>query len=165
LTALEAVVRIFSNGKRKGQYKLDTLSERAKLGFLFLLLLFMLGFLAFTTATTFQAAQNFQRQYSAVKTEDVNAIHPWMSIHVISHIYHIPEDYLDSSLNISNTEMLHHATLYELADHSRQSPDQVIRTLRHAILKYRREHHPIVPPIPLRHARRHILPTPGGTQY
>lgn len=141
------------------------LSERAKPGLLFLLLLFMLGFLAFTTANTLQAAQNFQRQYSAVKTEDVNAIHPWMSIQVVSHLYHIPENYLDSSLNISNTDKLHRATLYELANHSRQSPDQVIRTLRYAILKYRREHHPIVPTIPARHAKRHPLPTPGGTQY
>ena len=80
----ESVVRIFT--KRKDQYKLDMLSERAKLRLLLLLLLLMLGFLAFTTATTLQAAQNFQQQYSAVKTEDVNAIHPWMSIHVISHI-------------------------------------------------------------------------------
>ncbi|MEO9057279.1 MAG: hypothetical protein ABI396_03820 [Ktedonobacteraceae bacterium] len=144
---------------------MNVLSERAKLRLLLLLLLLMLGFLAFTTATTLQAAQNFQRQYSAVKTEDVNAIHPWMSIHVISHLYHIPEDYLYSSLNISNTATLHHATLYDLANHSRQSPDQVIHTLRYAILKYRKEHHPIVPPLPLRHTRRQLLPTPGGTQY
>lgn len=144
---------------------MNTLSERAKLALLFLLLLFMLGFLAFTTANTLQAAQNFQRQYSAVRTEDVNAIHPWMSIHVISYLYHIPEDYLYSSLNISNTETLQHATLYELADHSRQSPDQVIRTLRYAILKYRREHHPTVPPIPLRRARKQLLPTPREMQY
>jgi hypothetical protein len=146
---------------------LNTLSERTKLASLFLLLLCMLGFLVFTTANTLQAAQNFQQQYSAVKTEDVNAIHPWMSIHVISHIYHIPENYLYSSLNISNAEMLHQATLYELATRSRQSPDQVIRTLRYAILKYRREHHPVVPPIPLRHSRRPLVPTPtpGGMQY
>ena len=164
---MEAVIRFFSNSKRKEQYNLDMLSERAKLRLLLLLLLLMLGCLAFTTANTLQAAQNFQSQYSAVKTEDVNAIHPWMSIHVISHLYHVPEDYLYSSLNISNPGTFHHATLYDLATHSRQSPDQVIRTLRYAILKYRKEHHPIVPPIPLRHTRRQLspTPTPGGTQY
>src|SRR5260370_10447538 len=87
--------------------------ERAKLGLLCFLLLFMLGFLAFTAVNTVQAVRSFQQQYSAIKTGDVQDIRPWMTIHVISHVCHVPEDYLSRSLKLDNR----HATLYEFAAH------------------------------------------------
>jgi hypothetical protein len=96
----------------------------------------MLGFLAFTTINTVQAAHNFQQQYNAIKTGNVKAIRPWMTIHVISHTYHVPEGYLGRSLNENNPTLLHHATLYEIAHREKQPVDKVTHTIQHAILVY-----------------------------
>lgn len=144
---------------------MDRLSERVKLGLLCLLLLLTLSALAFTTANAFQAARSFQRQYSAVKSGDVNAIHPWMTIHVVSSICHVPEGYLYRSLGMKYSVMLRHATLYELADRKHQPVDQVVRTVQHAVLTYRKEHHHISSPTPPGHNARRPLPTPGRAHY
>jgi hypothetical protein len=119
---------------------LYTLSERVKLSLLCLLLLLMLGVLAFTAVNTFQAVQSFRQQYSEVKAGDVSTIHPWMTIHVVSQIYKVPEDYLYHSLQISYPNEYRHTTLYELASHKQQPVDQVIHTIQHAILTYRKIH-------------------------
>ena len=138
------------------------LSERARFVLLCFLLLLILGFLAFAAVNTLRAAQSFQQQYSAVKTGDVRAIHPWMTIHVISDIYHVPEDDLYSSLNIGSPKVLRHATLYDIANRKRQPVDQVIRTIQHAILVYRIKHPPMPTP---QHNIRPAVPTPGRTKY
>ena len=138
------------------------LNERAKLGLLCFLLLLMLGFLAFTTANTFQAVRSFQQQSSAIKTGDVRAIRPWMTIHVISHICHVPEDYLSHSLSTNDRR----ATLYEVASHKRQPVAHVIYTVQHAILAYRKDHPNLLTPTPAQHTdRRFLSPTPGRTNY
>ena len=116
------------------------LSERVKLGLLWLLLIFMLGVLTFTAVGTFQAVRSFQKQNSAVKTGDVSAVHPWMTVHVISHVYHVPEVYLCSTLRIGTPSSVRHVTLYEIANRKKQPVDQVVRTVQHAILTYRQEH-------------------------
>ena len=116
------------------------MSERTKLGLLWLLLLLMLGVLAFTTVSTFQAVRSFQKQNSAVKIGDVSTVHPWMTVHVISHVYHVPEDYLCSTLHIGTPSSVRHVTLYEIANRKKQPVDQVVRTVQHAILTYRKEH-------------------------
>jgi hypothetical protein len=144
---------------------LDRLSERVKLGLLCLLLLLALSALAFTTANTLQAARSFQRQYSATKSGDVNAIHPWMTIRVVSSICHVPEGYLYRSLGMKDSVMLRHATLYELADRKHQPVDRVVRTVKHAVLTYRKEHHHSSSPAPPGHNARHPLPTPGRAHY
>lgn len=113
-----------------------TQSERIRLTILGFLLLLMLGFLAFTTINTVQAAHNFQQQYNAVKTGDVKAIRPWMTVHVISHTYHVPEDYLGHSLNEDNPTLLHHATLYDIAHRQKQPVAKITHTIQHAILVY-----------------------------
>src|SRR2546421_5012172 len=100
--------------------KLYTLSERAKMSFLCLLLLLMLGTTSFTAVNAFHAVRSFQQQYKAVGTEDVHAIHPWMTIHVISDIYHVPENDLYRSLNTGSPKVLRHATLYDIANRKRQ---------------------------------------------
>ena len=141
---------------------MKTLSERARLALLCLLLLIMLGILAFAAVNTIQATQTFQKQYKAVKARDVSAIHPWMTIHVISHIYDVPENYLYSSLNLKNSSTLDHATLYEIASRKRQPVNQVIHTLQQAISTYRRIHPHSPTPTPTPKARR-PLPTPGRT--
>jgi hypothetical protein len=100
----------------------------------------MLGFVAFATANTLQAAQRLWQHYNAVRAGDVTTIRPWMTIHVISRIYHVPEVYLYHSLNIDNPGLFHHATLYRIANRQRKPVDQIIRTIQGAILAYRNKH-------------------------
>jgi hypothetical protein len=128
----------------------------------------MLGILAFTTVNTFQAVRSFQQQNSAVKAGDVSTIHPWMTIHVVSHIYNVPEDYLYNSLDVGSPDLLRHATLYQIATRKRQSVDQLIHSIQHAILTYRKAHpHALTPtpsstPTPKIHMKL-VSPTPGRT--
>lgn len=133
---------------------MNGLSERARLALLTLLLLVVLGVLAFATFNTLQAVRSFQQQYNEVRTGDVSAIHPWMTIHVISHIYNVPEDFLYRTLQIGSTVSSRRETLYEIATHKRQSVDQVIHDIQHAILMYRKQHPPRVRPSPT------LTPTP-----
>jgi hypothetical protein len=114
-------------------------SERTKLSIIGLLLLLILGVLIFTAVNTAQAVHNFQKQYSAVKVGDVGTIRPWMTLHVISHVYHVPEDYLGRSLVISDTTMLRKATLYEIASRKKQPVEQVVHTVQRSILMYRKD--------------------------
>lgn len=143
---------------------MNGLSERAKLGFLCLLLLLMLGITALTVINTVQAVRSFRQQYSALEAGDVSTIHAWMTIHVISHIYHVPEDYLYSTLQIGGPGLLRHATLDEIANRKRQPVVQVIRTIQHAILAYRKEHPHFLTPTPSLHtAKKPQSPRPGRT--
>ena len=119
---------------------MDTLSERTKLTLLSFLLLLILGFLVFTATRTFQAAHNFQQQYSAIKTGNVSTVSPWMTIHVISHVYHVPENYLYRSLAISNPTSFRHVTLYQIAARKRLPVDRLIHTIKNTILTYRKRH-------------------------
>jgi HAMP domain-containing protein len=132
---------------------LYSLSERAKLGLLCVLLLLMFGIVAFSAENTLQAAQSLRQQYSAVKAGDVSAIRPWMTIHVISHIYHVPENYLYHSLNIDNPALFRHATLNKIANRKRETVNSVIHSVQLAISAYR-EAHPQIP-----------TPTPGRSRY
>ncbi len=145
---------------------MDALSERTKLGLLSFLLLLMLGILALTAVNTIQAVRSFQQQNSALEAGDVSTVHAWMTIHVISHIYHVPEDYLYRTLDIGNPGLLRHSTLDEIAHRKRQPVDQVIRTVQHAILAYRKEHpHFLTPtPTPTLHIdKKSHSPMPGRT--
>ena len=118
------------------------MSERAKLSVLSALLLFALVFAAFTAANTVQAVRNLQLQNNGIRVGNVSTIRVWMTIHAISRIYHVPEDYLYRSLDISRTTSFHHATLYEIASRKQQPANQVISTIQRAILTYRKEHPP-----------------------
>jgi hypothetical protein len=106
----------------------------------------MLGVLAFTAASTLQAVRSFQQQYSAVKTGDVSTVHPWMTVHVISRVYQVPEDYLCSTLRIGTPSSVRHVTLYEIANRKKQAVDQVVHTVQHAILTYRKQHPHLLTP-------------------
>ena len=63
-----------------------------------------------------------------------------MTVHVISHVYHVPENYLYRSLTISNQNLFRHATLYQIAARKRLPVDQVIHTIKDTILTYRKRH-------------------------
>jgi len=141
------------------------MSERIKLGVLSALLLLALLFTAFTTANTFQAVRNLQLQNHDVKAGNVSTIRAWMTVPAISRIYHIPEDYVYRSLEIASPASYHHVTLYEIANRKQQPVDQVIHTLQHAILNYRKQHPGTT--IPLRvdlSSKIHLSPVVGRAE-
>lgn len=121
--------------------------ERAKFGLLCLLFLFVLGIAVLMLANAFQAMHDLQQQRSAVKAGDVSTIRPWMTIHVISHIYHVPEPYLDQSLHVARAEPLQRMTLYEIAASKHQPVEQLIHRLQQTILTYHKAHPPSSAPI------------------
>lgn len=119
---------------------MSKVSESDKLKLLCLSLLLILGLLTFTAIKTVQAMRNFQQQYNEVKTGDVSTIHPWMTVHVISHVYHVPETYLGQKLTISSADQLRHDTLYEIAARKKQPVTRIVHTVQQAILVYRKNH-------------------------
>lgn len=131
----------------------NTRAERIRLALLCLLLLLMLGVLAFAAVNTIEAARTFQKEYKAAKSGDVSAIHPWMTIRVVAHIYRVPEDYLYSSLKLKDSPTLSHTTLYEIAGKKHQPVSLVIHTLQQAIATYRQAHPHISTPTPTPRAR------------
>jgi hypothetical protein len=143
---------------------LSRLSEGEKLRLIGLSLLLILGLLAFSAIETVQAMRSFQHQYSAVKRGDVSTVHPWMTVHVISHVYHVPENYLGDRLTISNPDQLRHATLYEIAARERQPVARVVHTVQQAILVYRKDHSAtlFVSTSLLITSKEPPLPLPGG---
>jgi hypothetical protein len=145
---------------------LYTRNERITLALLCLLLFLMIGILAFTAMNTVQAVHNLQEQYSDVKSGDVSTVHPWMTIHVVSHIYNVPEDYLYHSLQIAYPNQYRHTTLYDLASHKRQSVNQVISVIQHAILTYRKEHpKTLTPTTGQQRSKKPLSPTSGRVHY
>lgn len=138
------------------------MSERARLGLLSLLLLLTLGCVAFGTSSTIQAVQRLQQQNAAIKKGDVNAVRPWMTVHVISRLYHVPEDYLYQSLNIDHPDLYHRVTLNQIASKQRRPVSRVIQAVQHAILQYRKDHTRMktLTPQPTRSVRRHVVMKP-----
>jgi len=134
------------HGKREELTKLYRLSKYGKLMLLCLLLLLTLGFLSFTAFQTLQQIRSFQQYSRAVRAGDVNTIRPWMTIHTVSRIYHVPESYLYQELNIHNPDSLRPASLTTIANTTRQPVNNVIQTVKHAIVAYREGHpHSFIP--------------------
>jgi hypothetical protein len=130
------------------------------------LLLLILGLLAFAGIRTFQAVHNFQLRYSEVKAGDVSTMRPWMTIHAISHVYHVPENYLYGSLRLNKSALSRSATIYQIATHQRQTVDQVIYTIQHTILTYRQHHPPFVTPALTQPSDNEpVSPMPGRMTY
>jgi hypothetical protein len=142
-----------------------TLSERAKLNLLGLMLVVILGLLGITAVRAFQAVREFQQQYSGVRAGNVSTLRPWMTVYVISRVYHVPENYLYRSLTLDNASQFRHATLYVIADQKRQSVDQVIRTTQHAILVYRKHHALAVISALTQHTKTDLSSMAGRTVY
>lgn len=137
------------------------MNEQTKFGFLCVSLLFVLVLVVISAANTFQAVQGFQQQYSGARAGDVSTIRPWMTLHVVSHVYHVPEDYLDHSLSIATADPIHKATLYEIASKKKQPVKHLIVQLQGIILVYRRNHG--ATPVSARSTSRHFLS--GETGY
>ena len=115
--------------------------ERIKLSLLSLLLLLMLGFVCFAAVSTCEAVRNFQQQNNALAAGDVSTVRSWMTIHVVARLYHVPEDYLSSTLAVGDPEQMRHFTLNQLASAKKQPVSKLIQAVQHAILNYRKTHH------------------------
>jgi hypothetical protein len=152
------------HNKRKDRQELYRLSESARFGLLCLLLLLMLVAVAFTASDAIQAMQSLQKQSSAVKSGQVTAIRPWMTVRVVAHLYHVPEDYLYQSLHVDNSPAVRRETLYGIASHERKPVSQIIHTLQYAVLTYRRTHPATLTPA-AQPRMKHPSPTPGRTKH
>lgn len=128
------------------------MSDRFKLTVLSVLLLLALAISAFAVANMFQAVRNLQTRNHDVKVGNVSTIRAWMTVPTVSHIYHVPEDYVYHSLAISSPATYTHVTLYEIANRKKQPVDKVIHMLQNAILIYRQQHPGIIIPSHVTHS-------------
>ena len=115
------------------------MSTRVKLILMGVLLCLAILGAVIATIATVQAFQRFQQRHQLVVTGDVRAIEPWMTIHHISIVYHVPENYLYESLNIprSSNERL---SLTLLSERYKRPVNELIRQVQVAILLYREKH-------------------------
>jgi hypothetical protein len=126
--------------KEKESSESASKSKRLQIGLLSLLFLLMLLCTVFMAIDAVQSVHDFQQQYNDVKAENVRAVRPWMTISVVSRVYHVPEDELCRALKIAKTDPLRRATLYEIASRKQRPVDQIVHTLQHAIQTYRHNH-------------------------
>ncbi len=132
--------------------------ERIKLGLLSLLLLLVLGFVCLTAVSTCEAVRNFQQRNNALEAGDVSTVRAWMTIHIVAHLYHVPEDYLSRTLAVGNPEQIRHFTLNQIASTKKQPVSNLIQTVQHAILNYRKTHHTRVrAPVPKQKLAQHHI--------
>jgi len=106
------------------------------------LLCLALGATIFCAVQTVQAIQRFQQDQALTTAGDIRTIQPWMTIHYISRVYHVPESYLYNWLNIPNPTAMHRTSLRSLAVHYHRSLDNLISNVQAAIKTYRNEHPP-----------------------
>ena len=132
--------KTFWGGKRGGLNTLHSLNRSRRIALLGLLLTLSLGLLAFTAIQTVQQIRSFQQHNRAVKAGDVQTVRPWMTVHAVSHIYHVPENYLYQELDIQDTSSMRHATLDTIAKTRHKPVNSVIANVQHAILAYRKTH-------------------------
>jgi len=132
--------KTFLGGKRGGLDTLRSLNRSTRIALLCLLLTLTLGLLAFTAVQTVQQIRSFQQHSRAVRAGDVHTVRPWMTVHTVSHIYHVPENYLYQELNIHDISSMRHATLDTIAKTRHKPVNNVIQDVQHAILKYRKTH-------------------------
>ena len=100
----------------------------------------MLGLVCFAAVGTYNAVRNFQQRDNALQAGDVSTIRSWMTIHMVAHLYHVPEDYLSHTLAVGNPEQIRHFTLNQIASVKNLPVSKLIQTVQHAILDYRKTH-------------------------
>jgi hypothetical protein len=94
----------------------------------------------FCAVQTVKAIQYFQQARTLTAEGDVSTIQPWMTIHYISRVYHVPESYLNEQLNITDPRSISHVPLRSLAVRYNRSIDGLIRDIQTAIKTYRKQH-------------------------
>ncbi len=118
------------------------MSVRIKLIGTGLLLCVALGATIFCAIQTVQAIQRFEETRNLTLSGDVSTISDWMTLPYVARVYHVPENYLDQWLHISNRQSARHATLRSLAGRLNRPVDSLIRDIQKAILTYRKQHAP-----------------------
>ena len=91
---------------------------------------------------TVRAIQAFQQTRTLTAEGNVSTIRPWMTIHFISRVYHVPESYLYESLNIVYPQQTNRTSLRSLSVRYNRSLDGLISTIQTAIKTYRSQHSP-----------------------
>ncbi len=112
---------------------------RVKLILIGVLLCLALVGAVIATIATVQAFQRFHQFRQMVLAGDVHTIRPWMTIHHISIVYHVPENYLYQALKIPRppTERL---SLQLLAGRYNRPVNELIHEVQVALLTYRKQH-------------------------
>ena len=121
-----------------------------------LLLCLALGLTIFSAAQVVRAVGSLQQSRRLAQSGDVRTIRPWMTLHYIARVYHVPESYLLQSLDISNAQSVRHVTLYALAPRLHLSTAALIQKIQAAILTYRQQH----PATPTPGAAHSVIPPP-----
>jgi hypothetical protein len=111
--------------------------RRRLIGVTFLLCLALIGTIL-SAVNTIRAYNQFEQYHQRVMAGDVSTISPWMTLHSIAHVYHVPEVCLDESLHVSNPALQKHATLFVLASSARKPVDDLIYATQQWILRYRK---------------------------
>ena len=91
---------------------------------------------------TVRAIQRFQQTRTLTAEGDVSTISPWMTIHYISRVYHVPEGYLYESLHIVYPQQTYRTSLRSLAVRYNRSLAGLISDIQTAIKTYRYQHPP-----------------------
>lgn len=132
---------------------------RVKLIGLGMLLCIALALTVFCGIQIVRAVGGLQTTRTQASSGDVRTVRPWMTLHYISRVYHVPESFLLQSLNITDPSSARRTTLSTLAARLGVSPATLIQETQTAILDYRAEHpspsatpHSAIPP-PARRAR------------
>ncbi len=114
------------------------LNKSGKIVLLCLLLFVALGLLIYTTVHTTEQVRSFQQRNHAVKAGDVNTIRPWMTLHAVSRIYHVPEGYLYKELQVPTTNT--RTTINSIAKIKHQPVNTVLQHVQHAVTTYHKTH-------------------------
>lgn len=104
------------------------------------LLCLALGFTVFCGAQIVRGFQGIQQAHHRANSGDVSTIRPWMTLHYISRVYHVPQAYLEQSLRITDPQVARRAPLSVLAARLHVSTDTLIQQTQQAILTYRAQH-------------------------
>lgn len=119
---------------------MQPLSARSRLIVTSFLLCLAVAATIFCAVQTVQAIQRFQLAHSQIIQRDVNAIQPWMTIHYISRVYGVPEEYLAHSIGLTNSRQWTNVPLRSLSVHYNRPVDALIRELQAAIKAYQKLH-------------------------
>ncbi|HEX4203119.1 MAG TPA: hypothetical protein VHZ51_02755 [Ktedonobacteraceae bacterium] len=129
---------------------------RVKFALIGVLLLMSLSGTFFAAHATLGAVHSLQVQQKFARVDDVRAIQPWMTVPFISHIYHVPPDYLYATLDVKPQKKppayttLHttfqNTTLHTIALSTKHPDAEIINKVQQAIKRYQHsDHFPVYP--------------------
>ena len=100
------------------------MSMRVKLILTGVLLCLTLAGVAVAAVATVQAFQRFQQDRNLLLAGDVRSIRPWMTVHHISLVYHVPENYLYQALKIPKVTIVSARLTIQILKYSTAEPSK-----------------------------------------